>query len=171
MTPWDKSQLPLTSLQPLVCEHFLLLLTSPPVTRKINIRETKVQNAKAATLTSSGPLSQHCFEYSHYRGAPSRGENTAAAPRLPRRAGCYGASCFHRAPSGHRKCQDDAAHPPGWDSDPSHGLPLLPETGELGPLRAGMWWGQLISCELPPASEKLLSAQNVPLRALVSFTY
>ena len=63
MTSWDKSQLPLVVTSPLVCRRFLLLLlTSPPVAEEINIRETKVQKAKAATLTSSPPVTQHCFE-------------------------------------------------------------------------------------------------------------
>lgn len=56
MTDWESGQLPLavasaTGLQ----AFFLLFLTSPPETGGINIRETKVQNATVATLTSSCP--------------------------------------------------------------------------------------------------------------------
>lgn len=51
--PGIKASFLLLLLRPLLCRHFLLLLTSPPETGERNIRETKVQNARAATLTSS----------------------------------------------------------------------------------------------------------------------
>ena len=144
--PGIKASFLLLLLQPLVCRHFLLLLlTSPPVTEEINIRETKVQNAKVATLTSSPPLTQHCFEYSQCPGAGKRRQHSASEAAL---TGRHRGSCFQKATSGHRKCQDDASHPPGCGSDPSHGPPLLPEVGGLGPLRTGTW---LEAARLPGA--------------------
>lgn len=71
-------------LGPLICRRFVLLLTSSPVTGDINIRETKAQNAKVATLTSSCPeRSSAVLNTVTVLGHPAGAREKAAVPQRP----------------------------------------------------------------------------------------
>lgn len=153
---------------PLVCRHLLLFLTSPPEKGERNIRETKVQSAKVATLTSSCPY-------------PSAALNTVIAVghrRRERREPCPGGCPGKAVVACHAFAEPVLVAENARMMSPTRlAGTLIPAMAFLSCLRPESWnpyvqvrvRGQFISCALCLVSEKLPFAQSFSLCALVSF--